>query len=151
MKTRIYTIEFSEPISQEQEDILVGSLKGMLEQMEESLSNVAKGMTNSFLGVMMRGFSPAMIAAVKSRVKVLITKDKDGRMLFKTYYNLQKKSSTLYTLQSPDKDELMGIQVFTRYIPMADNSLTNFLKETIKDMGVKDGGCKITINPGPTV
>lgn len=158
MKLNHYHITFRHPLPEEQEDMLIGYYKGMLEQQEERYhKGQTKFRNDPILKAMMRVGGAGAFQIVRSRFDALLA-EYEGKPYFHTYYKLDKDDNDArhWTFSAPDPDELMGaagamaafpkplVNMFKQIVAGDKDATMKWLHGTLtKDIGIEEGSFKI--------
>ena len=145
MKQMKYNLMMRASLSSEQEDQLIGYLKGSLEDMEERLRKMQKFGSDPITGRLMSVTGGMGGNMLRDRITALLA-DYEGKAYFYSYYKLEKIDSTHYAFSAPDPEELFGVvppSVVKKLIGKKDKMLEG-LQSILRKVGVEQGGFKIT-------
>jgi hypothetical protein len=139
---------FRSSISEAQENTLNGYVQGFLNGMEKKMrKSLFKFNNDLIVKTMLRTANPTLLEATKTRIAALLV-EKDGHPAFWKEYALEKESDRVYVFYAPNKDEMLGISGYTKFMPDLgkDDQVLTFLNKVVKEgMKIEDGEFKITI------
>lgn len=138
MKERLtLRMEFPSKLDERQENLLIGHTQSLLEHLRDELLHSREKLQRTEFKAMRLAFGRQITDAVDSRLQAMTAVMENGKPFFYRYFHLCKESDTVYVLEYPNPQLLLGatgVDLMSK-LGVMKMQFEDFYKATAKDMG----------------